>query len=770
MMDTTRDGTCDYHGSLVALEGSRDILSTQLRLIPSSSKILVLPPLQHFIEEEDTHSAFDARTHILKIHNACKARADMAHSFLRESSPDNKRLLLMNGGTASAQLSCLAAIAQHDAGGDMDQAAVIFNELVQNGVAGLQKQIDFSSRPSSTSFIQDSDLNDQEDPLLPNDPISRAMRAADALDRQTAFLQPNNDIDFAIASRSRSLSVPLRRYADDWDEAASFYGAGTLNENGESHSWLRFGTSSTMFYPRSTATTFTNGPLDPNLEPGSPSCVGEAYGTRSPQPASTIEGLSPPTLESMPNSPAVIFGRALAVDIRGSTTNRTAHKRIRSVGRIYASAVRNQDISLCNFSQSLVSISQESDDSAEYALPQIESPEPQSHEPKLYSQIPRPTFIKPTMTMIRRQSPSPINSSSPVPMPTPPRSKEYTQIPRPTFTTPSRPTIRREPPSPLDLSMIVRRRRPVYVDTGTNPDRDYVDKETWIDTSFLDCDDDAEDTEDTEDTEDNESMEELELHVDILFETVLPMYEDLVIHFQGETRDAVLDSIIQGYKDGTYPVSMPPLFREELSDSDISGASTSRDSTSSLAQILMGEMHQSEPTPTSAYQSDDDEYETFSAAGDYAQPGDGWTPKPDLREQNSAVMAPPTPAQTPPPASTISDTGFHEVSTASYKTVICIQNTLRSILNIYFSPGDTDYHKFNFPLLPELSSLWNPPKMEAGNAKKEKRKVDLILAIGAQNGVHKLFLSAVTASLQKLGTKTNGITRSGRLDLRYDLQ
>jgi hypothetical protein len=43
----------------------------------------------------------------------------------------------------------------------------------------------------------------------------------------------------------------------------------------------------------------------------------------------------------------------------------------------------------------------------------------------------------------------------------------------------------------------------------------------------------------------------------------------------------------------------------------------------------------------------------------------------------------------------------------------------------------------------------------------------LILAVGAESGVTKDRLSEVVGQLEKLGFKTSGLSRSGRLDIRY---
>ncbi|KAK7978320.1 hypothetical protein PG996_004363 [Apiospora saccharicola] len=205
--------TPEYHGSLVAFEGPQDLVSTQIQLLPSSSRILVIPPLQHFLAGEDIEKSPDARTYILKIHDACNARAHMAHRFLEDSSPENKRLVFMDGGTAEAQMRCIRWISQNHTNGNVPRAETIFKSLARNGVAGLM-----GKRREDTACRDNHGSKD--------DPVSQAMRAADTLDFLTASLQPSNEIDLTITVpnvRPRSMSVPVLQFPNDFQEAVPFY-------------------------------------------------------------------------------------------------------------------------------------------------------------------------------------------------------------------------------------------------------------------------------------------------------------------------------------------------------------------------------------------------------------------------------------------------------------------------------------------------------------------------------------------------------------------
>ncbi|KAM0275001.1 hypothetical protein ACHAQH_007649 [Verticillium albo-atrum] len=138
------------------------------------------------------------------------ARNDVAFSFLRDSTPDNKRLVFMNGSTPGVQAICIKAIAEHETDGNIAQAELLFNNIVKYGLAGLDN--DYTSNRGEERH------NRQEE-----DPITRAMRAADSLDRLTADLQPDTDLDFTLKTRPRSMSLPMYSFDDRFGDAAPFY-------------------------------------------------------------------------------------------------------------------------------------------------------------------------------------------------------------------------------------------------------------------------------------------------------------------------------------------------------------------------------------------------------------------------------------------------------------------------------------------------------------------------------------------------------------------
>ncbi|KAI1106735.1 hypothetical protein F4804DRAFT_284126 [Jackrogersella minutella] len=713
-----------YHGSLVAFEGPQDTVSTQLRLLPNSPNILIIPPLRYFIRGRNPEAPFDAQSRILATHKACSDRAEMARAFLRESTPSNKRLVFMNGGTASAQAECVSDISKHLTNGDFEKAERIFNKLVRNGIAGLS-----SRRRAGISFkssqigVADEEQRGRGGGMA-NDPVSEAMRAADALDLQTAFLQSNTEVDLTTGNRPRSSSVPMYRVVDDLQNSTPFYIFGASKWQKRNSRDLDLVEAQT---PRRSYTIHDHHKnsrrvLNPagsrinelKSQPSSPCQAGDEHFRKQLTPASF--GLSSSRsvgFDSTPNTPTIC--EAFVVDVRHSAST-VSHKKTKSVDRIYSSAIRNQDILLCSF------------------------PEPPRSRPQSTANSP---VCQQTPTM---------------------RSKFATEIPRPTFSTPKRSMVRRNPPSPLKLNKSPR--RPVsYIDRGTSTRSSYVDRGTTTEpepelTILVSHEADPEDYSSV-DFEDCFEIDPDEPH-----ETVLPMIENLVILFKAETPDTRLEATIQAFREGTYPVSMSSLGAEvEKNPSRSSTPSPREPRTMPLVnQRPRSYVQHAEVGP--AYHLESEEYDPY-AYEKYLCPSRALPSRHDGHSHRPST--PPTPAQTPPLVTKKSDKCFHDFTTTNCRTAVGMQNSLRSILNIYFPPEDAGYHQFNFPLLPELSSLWKPVfrESDSGTVIHRKRKVDLILAIGSQQGVDKDFLAAISGSLEKLGTKPNGVTRSGRLDLRY---
>ncbi|KAI0512894.1 hypothetical protein F5B22DRAFT_288472 [Xylaria bambusicola] len=713
--------SCEYHGSLIAFEGPQDIISTQLRLLPNSSKLLILPSFQAFIKESDVATQFDAQSLILKIHDACHARTEMARSFLRESMPNDKRLVFMNGSTISARMSCISAISRHETNGDMDRAEAIFNELIENGAVSLKRQNQLEQNPGVASTTDATEDLDGQGPRVADDPISKAMRAADALYLETEFLQETDEFDLVTAIRHRSMSVPALPLTDDLRTTTPFNIFGSPTESTEKAQSPRLeeqnplhdvGVSQGVTVVEDQLAGINSGTLSPNR--GS-----ELYRHNPLRPTSAV---GPPrnAVESLPSSP-ILLGEARIVDFRPSPPS--SRKRTSSVDRIYATAIRNQDISLCNLPRSSTKL--EGSAQGEAQEEERVSPKKPLLRSHFYSETSYPTLIKPNRAIVRKYVPPRLNldiegarrsvySNQSI--------GERTCAQRGTLTEPLSNVVTGEPDAGKD-------------DSG----------------SFLDLENDVDPVQEP-------------------FQAVLPVVEDLVIHFKGEESQPALEAMIQTFQNRTSQLSMLSLISELRGSMSQTMTPTTRSSAPDSSE--KGALYSRRVTQQSTPRYSPADYDPFAVHGNYPRrPASGSLSNKDTNNHQEAIVisTPPTPAQTPPPGTeAIPDQLFHEFDIKGYKTAICIQNALRSILNVYFSPENIGYHQFNFPLLPELSSFWRPVFRETRSRDSNTtRKIDLILALGTQKSSGRGLLGSVSGSLEKLGREANGTPRTGRVDLRY---
>lgn len=179
------------YGSLIALEGPLDTVSTQLRLLPTSSQFLALPSLQSYMGQAGD-GAFDARSLVKQVHDAAQKRHEVAAQFLKDASPTNKRLVFLNGGTAGAVSHCISAISENQTFGDIHQAELVFRNIALEGLRGLDRKDKQSDQATLWMLGReqtsgDSILESEET----EDPITKAMRAADLLYKETDSLQPS---------------------------------------------------------------------------------------------------------------------------------------------------------------------------------------------------------------------------------------------------------------------------------------------------------------------------------------------------------------------------------------------------------------------------------------------------------------------------------------------------------------------------------------------------------------------------------------------------
>lgn len=665
-------------GNIVAFEGHADTVSTQLRLLPTSPQLLILPSVQCYLPNDTSKLRFDAPVYIKKVHDALLLRHQAALDFLQGSTPESKRLVFMNGGTPSAQALCIKAIMRHETEGDYYRAEEIFAQLVKNGVAGLNSSTkDWKRRGTFYCWGNEQLIGEVEDP------ITRAMRAADALDRQTANLQPTNEIDLTLTARARSNSLPLYGYADSFGDAAPFFVFGleeqedTENVNDESIQMISNPKKFRVSFARHADSPDIASPWLASLRSQSP--ISPRYtedtcnSVAPPLSALGIDGLTPRSdVFSILSTDNVVYGEASLLDMRASE-RRASMTRVKSLDRIYTAAPKYRD--LCIPSEMT---EPEQSLEAEFAVDKHRN-----------------------SCMIGAWASDSLSGRL-----------SYIGGPRTVVVNGSHPVVK---VAPVPDAKKRKHRVASYVDRGTDADQEGATTARPG--------------------------------------PVLPFQGDMVIYFKDEAPDALLDTIIKGFKSGNYPIF--PQQPKAIEESRVDEANFCSPDTPESQSI-----HESE--------SQQDNYATMELAGgvtnEHGSPAyeqSRWSIlQPLNRVQIVWAERPPTPAEV---AEKICDLNIW-----SNQTAVAIQNSLRSVLKVHFPQETEGYTQFKFSLLPELEGLWKPIFREAepDSLQGDHRRVDQILAIGAQRSVDKDFASIVIGQLEKLGTHASGRSRSGRLDFR----
>lgn len=127
----------NVNGILIALEGESKVISTHIRSLPPSRKILTFPTLQECISYVNNQEQFEPKSFIKNVHAALKQRLNVAHSFLQSGEPKQPRLVFMNGGTLRARTICIEGICKNLTAGDIGAAEALFNNLTRDGLSGL---------------------------------------------------------------------------------------------------------------------------------------------------------------------------------------------------------------------------------------------------------------------------------------------------------------------------------------------------------------------------------------------------------------------------------------------------------------------------------------------------------------------------------------------------------------------------------------------------------------------------------------------------------
>ncbi|KAL1871576.1 hypothetical protein VTK73DRAFT_2005 [Phialemonium thermophilum] len=297
-------------------------------------------------------------------------------------------------------------------------------------------------------------------------------------------------------------------------------------------------------------------------------------------------------------------------------------------------------------------------------------------------------------------------------------------------------------PSKADEPSTAKRPRATYVDKGTETEGQAID----------------------------EGLSDAPTNPDLPFQPVLPVIEDLIIRFVGDQPDTLLDSLVSEVRD---TLSLEETFGEAANQVGLSIPKSS-------AHVQDGPREQPvAPIQTSSAgtRKAQTEYDPFAAYDEYRYKNSSQHERSDIRSHPTGPL--PSVPQVPrlqhssrhfyrPAAQSttlpvLPLENFYSLSVSSSLPAVTLQNSLRAVLGVYFPADDAGYGVPYFPLFTERFGIWEP----VFQAPEGGGNVDLVLAIGAQNGVSRDFVSKLLSRLEKIATKTTGESRAGRLELRY---
>ncbi|KAG6009789.1 hypothetical protein E4U21_001219 [Claviceps maximensis] len=671
-------------GSIIALEGEPDLVSTQLRLLPTSPQLLILPRVEFYVKSGDSHQCFSARGFVQKIHAALVARNEAARTFLHGSTTNQKRLVFLNGSTPGAQTLCLKEIMKYKTNGNRAEAEAIFEDIVKDGVAGLLDHLsekDLDNHGLDCSYTVNDDVNVEEDA------ITKAMRAADALDRRTASLQPPDGMSLSLPCRPRSSSLPLYRFLGDFADSTPFYVFGSRVPSHEATYVDDSDVEQVCATPTPRTTMFSKPTQHTSETPKvglwcqSPSIYNSSCARQIDHADDKADGTDAvagsPVSEafSLESSDNVVFGEASVLDVRLSSGYRSI-SRVKSLDRIYPASPIFRDLGIPT--QSWLD-DPDTPRTMQHSKSATWLSDDRSQRSSRMSIVERPRTIvvRPRLSSIQMQ-PVPVSRKKK-------KAKELIGSPKPN-----------------------------YVDRGTDARQIIVQ--------------------------------------DLKYRPVLPSVEDVVVNLiRHDSSGALLNSAVSGFKCRRFP---PLSHSPTASDADVKDGSTPETPTHPSSESVHCK------TPDMFSPSADD-YDPFA----YTQTPWQLSKPSDLAATVSIVHLP-TPAQTPPPLVSESESKIQDLHVASGQTAVSVQNSLRSVLSDYFPQDTTDYLKSQTSLLPEFDELWRP-LFRGRSSQSDGGNGIQILAIGSQAGVKKEYSQAITGRLENACRKSCDIVRTGRVEFRY---
>jgi hypothetical protein len=707
------------NGCVVALEGDPIVIDTQLLLLPISPRILILHSLTSRIFDNVASESFDAISFIRQVHKVYSDRAETAQSFLKSASSGQPRLVFMNGGCIRARSYCLWMICEQVTNGNLRLAEQILEEIIKTEAGGLLKLERIRASDTKRNSFKQRSMGQRTDqgmlmvnlPVMEEDPSVIAMRAADSLDRATASLQPSSKYD------------GLETLENISEEGSR----GSSSANSESKRITNLKRHFDSLQQQSECRNFSR--HNPGIKRKTPKPSNIDTAAFGKYPEHIILGSSPTSLFGPEKDKRTAFGPRPPTPFTPNSTlpGIPSHQRPTERPTEQPNSLLQPD---SNENGSSIPPTPVVLEFGEACIVDVQA----SKSPKRVKSVDRlfpdnitnaDITVAPPRKLKHTNSSHCLGGRKSPDTPTFFRSDSvgsFENFPRKTFMKASRTVIKRVG-TPVKL-----RKYPSYVDRGTDPGE-------WIESPTR-----------------TSSREPAELDIS---GPLLPATEDLVIQLTDETKDEVLETVVRAYKHESY-TSIKSLQDKHLIPSPISLSGAL-----GLDKETKRDIKETEITPLS---NQDDEVDPFNPDSYPLDPQKIWTPSTKDYTHITSNASPPTPATTPPPTGSGNSHKIHDVSTVNPESAVQLQNSLRAVLGVQFSPETSGYSQHLFAT--EHDRFWKPVFRNDKTSSNEGRTVDLILCLGCDDGVKRGFVQDITTRIEKLGMKDNGTSKTGKLDIQ----
>lgn len=724
MSTTEMEGT-KKNGHFIALEGDTNVISTQLRLLPPSQKILILPDLfesQTTAVEDDT---FNARTFVQSLQTAFSLRLEKARSFLESASSTQPRLVLAVHGSVSARATCITKISQNITSGDASAAEVIFNELVKDGVAGLMK----------TNVVEAIDI--QVNKEIGNGQDSEPKEAPEATGSRSYVMEAN------FPQTPSSTSFALHRSPSRLPSPPLSLRLGAVAQNRASSSNLN---------------------MDASMADGDSPIVETVLTIPSRRKASPVDRRSTSGLSlddgKMPGQS--VQESSSQVEDTDTDAEEEFYTAKRSPAGSISSLPMSRTTSAMYGEAYLVEVPQTARPTTFQNPQSIDGFRPFWLDPSK----PRAQSLKQTKSQYHlRERP---HSAAPSLMGLKERGR-FPTLPQAAVGKFSDTTIRKSPITPRVTTS--------YQSSG--PETEMADHATYVHQGT-----DAEEAPCKKSEEISfvpvfELVEDMVIHFtddasDEIFDSVVQSYKtgsylasSLVPAVPKSPAFTLLTAEGDNYESSVKAMS---ISNEPQVESDAQPEVRPTSYMTSMSVKIGYDLSQQEYDPFSV---NDNTYPSYPS--DIKRP---WplnahlkiSPNPEtssLAETSSSPLTILPLSPTKEVDEAIAEK-FVEFSPPDMNDAISVQNSFRQLLNVYFPP-DQNYRQYYYPVAPEADRFWKPVFRNEENSSigNEGRTVDQIIAFGSEEGVKRDLFYQVSGQIERLGAKRDGLNRSGKVDIRY---